>query len=277
MHRLFLFSFFTLALAGLTSCGNSYNKASRALANQKSLDDFAFLVSNHPELGEATLEEIKTSAQAKAASTESTKSTNDIHFAIPASPEDSSVINPEIAKQAQSLIDDILDNFDFATQLSVTFKVTGIFLNMQKERLEQLESQANSFGDKGAGNFSKFDDQQAAKDMSCEAFMENPFTKIPKEKYDFVSKQNRERIKKTLSGCPKLVAQKFIQCIGDFNVITSLVDQYATCDLKSIDELNELLDKKTDGKFQQKGQAVQECLSVDFSSCGFELQKVSHN
>ena len=272
MCRVFLFIILSLKLVGLSSCGGPQNSDSVKLANQKSLDDLAFLVSTNPELSGASLQEIKSSAEKSSSHTSTTK---DINFVVDAPAVDNSkAIKPEVAQKAQSLIDDILDQFDFATELTATFKITGIFLTMQKERLKQFEAYAESLGTKGEGGFSKFDPNSAPKDISCEAFMDNPFTKIPKEKYDQLARVNRELIKKTISGCPNLVAEQFIQCIGDFNQIISAVNQHATCDIKSLDELEQVLDRNMNGKYHEKNNALKECLSVQFAGCGFNAQKI---
>jgi hypothetical protein len=270
MRRLFLLSILSLKIFGLSNCSGASHTSPQQLANQKSLDDLALLVSNNPELSEASLQEIKNNAEKPHALTP-----RDINFALDTQ-EHETHIKPEVAKKAQILIDDILDQFDFATELSAGFKIMGIVINMQKERLKQFEAYAKSLDMKGDDGMSKFDPNAAPKNISCEAFMANPFTKIPKEKYDEMALANRELIKKTLSGCPSLITEKFIQCTGTFNNITSLVNQYATCDLENMDELEQLLDHHMGGLYQEKKKALFDCLNVQFSSCGFEMKKISN-
>lgn len=278
MRQLFLPFSLGLMLFGLSNCGGpvgSHNKAVE-LANQKSVDDLALLISNHPELSQANLQEVKNAAKNIVS-----ENTSEISYALdnPSAEKNSVALKPEVAKKAQNLIDDILDQFDFAKELSARFKLMGILINIQNERLKQFEAHAKSFGSKGEGDssMSKFDPNFAPKEMSCEAFLANPFIKIPKETYDQVARANKELIKKTISGCPNLVTEKFVQCISDFNHITGLVDQHASCELKSIEELEQVLDKNMEGKYQQKSEALKDCLSVQFAGCGFEIQKVPQN
>ena len=270
MSRLVLVSLLGLLFTVLSGCGQG---GSSSMPNQKSIDDLALLIQNHPEFAEANLQEIKFAATQNS---KPNQTTPDMNFATEAStPDTPTVLDQAVAKEAQNLIDSILDQIDLWAQIKAGFKLIGIVLNQQKEELKQFETLDDKFGGE---KFSSVDKGSMPKELSCEEFVENPFVKISKEKYDYVTELNKKFIKEKLSGCPNILTQKFLQCMTNFNTAISLINDHATCDINNLDDLDKIIQEKTNINFKQLDEMSKECLNTDFTGCGFKFeQPKAHN
>src|SRR5579871_6083253 len=150
-------------------CGDGGRGLSHPSANQGSVDNLSSLFGSHPELSDATLSNIKDAAtrvharrhSSRVSSTsrsrplaprdrDSASKTPD-ESSAPAAASDAGskaapVLDSAVAKKAQDLIDDILDNMDFQAQFDGIMKLMGMRVNEELAMLEMMKS--SSFGKK---------------------------------------------------------------------------------------------------------------------------------
>lgn len=261
----------SLTLNFLGGCGNNEERQG-ATANQASVGDLALLLADHPEISAASLHDIKVSSQKK-------KNQDDLSFALStdlASKPSAADLNPELAKKAQDLVDEILDEFAFEAQISMFQKLAGIMINESKEMIKNFKTQFKEMEkNKDFSGPSKFDADLPEKEISCEDIVNNPYLKISKAEYERVNKANKKLIKEALSGCPKLATGKFLGCTKNFNTITTMINQHATCAMKSYEELQKSIDKTMDGKFAALDESVAKCMTEDFAKCNYKQEQPS--
>lgn len=287
---------FLIPVVMVFGCSDESDQPSKAStynrSNQKSVDNLSALFVEHPEVAKASLKDIKESAARSKGGEESARgilmnaesfsvlghgynatSLEDVRRSTASQPllAQPVELDPDVAKKTQDLIEKALDEFDFQVQIEASFKIVGIVLNMQKEMFRSFESGMKELEavHKDSGFASTMPEGAAPKELSCKEFIENPFMTKDKEKYDKATVANKALIKNTLSGCPKIKAGDFLQCIQDFNRFFSLVNEHASCDMKSLKDLDDKLNEATDGKMDDLGKSVSSCMEKQFGSCGF--------
>ncbi|MCA9507991.1 MAG: hypothetical protein KC505_06180 [Myxococcales bacterium] len=296
------------------ACGDtaSSSENARVASNQATVESLSLLMQNNPQLSKATLKEIKDTAQnisvhgglarytMKNVSAGNMSSFNELPAELPPAElseakvnDTASVIDPEVAKEAQSLIDKALDEFDFMNSVEAGFKLQGIAFNAAKKAMNKFKDMKNGldFGDKGDFfgekmgskiNGQAFDKGNLTGEKqipSCQEFMENPYMKFSKGLIEQVIKTNKENIKKNLSGCAEIRGSEFVQCLSDYNSFMTLINQNASCEIEDIDALFNVLNEKTQGKFEEQEQQLAKCMGEHFKACGFieEAIKESDN
>jgi hypothetical protein len=189
-------------------------------------------------------------------------------------------LDPKLANQAQTLIDDTLKNFDFQLQIDASFKVGGIILNMQNA--------APNPNNKPLGLTSMFDDtfsgatnpntgneglpNKTHPDINCETFVKNPITEDQKGLMAQALKDSQALLMSTISGCQSIKASEFVQCVKDYAQFFTLINEHATCDIKSLEALEKAVDQASGGNFHELGNSVTACMDKQFKECGFAPQ-----
>jgi hypothetical protein len=282
-------------------CGGDRLSSNSPATNQTAVDNLSALVSAHPELGRAKLSQIKEASHVIKGSvahqandsggdknaqyenglplylsvkpTEPVAAAPDTNDKATNEPQ-ANDLDPNLAAKAQDLIEEALDKFDFQKDMNALIKVVGITMNEVKEQMKHAQAIEKSFS--GAkGDFpggSKFDVEM--KELSCEEIVNNPFTQVPKSVFEQVEAQNREQIKATLAGCPKISAGEFVQCVKDFNETASLVNDYATCEVQSISDLENVIAKATGKSLLKTVGSMENCMKKYFGGCGFTKKEV---
>lgn len=184
-------------------------------------------------------------------------------------------LDAEVASKAQQLIDTILDKFDFQRDINAWLKLTGIEINYYKKMMKEMQEWAKEVEKaKGGGLSDKFSGDLASKEMSCEEIVNNPFAKMPKSMFEEAERINKARIKETLSGCPKLLGGKFVECMDNYNKIMTLINDYASCEMTGTNDLAKTIKEQTGEDFNQLDQSVGHCLIQEFANCGFSMKRV---
>ncbi len=234
-------------------------------SNQKDVENLQGLMKEHPELSRASLKEIKNAALG----------TGNLHpdfrMAYSASADSEGGLDPELAKKAQMLVDNILDNFDMMAQIRGSIKIMGIVMNMNAETLAKMNkgpASKKDFSPKSKmDSEDNFSEEKAM--PSCQQFVDQTLNELPKEQTQGL----HDLLKSTLSGCAKIRGEVFVQCIDNWNRMFSIVDQYATCSMNNFDELTKIHEQEVGKSFEEINKFTMDCIEKEFSQCGFKMSE----
>jgi hypothetical protein len=253
----------------LSGCGeNPISSNKYKSANHEKVNDLAKLITSHPEIGRASLLQIKSASgektQLQGVALFSTVSEKDQELA----PADAvqKPIDPKIASEADILISDILQAYDFKGEFESILKIIAIQMNANNKMFEHAKKQDPE-------KFRGFDESKL---MTCEKFLDNPFMKISKEQFNSAMKANLVNLKDSLEDCPKIKSAEFLSCTQSFNESIALINEHANCSVQSINELNEILVSKTGKNIFNILKTIDECKNKHFKSCGFSEEKMDN-
>lgn len=250
--------------------------SSLSVADEQSVKDLSYLMSKHPELSSASLKEIKNAASG----VKDASGVFDLNYAAK-NDQGENTLNREVAKKAQDLIDKILEEYNLKAQFNSDIKIMGIFINMQRETMEQIEKELNEANEKmpsdlkGATSFKS--DNGKVSMPTCEEIIENPFGNMPAEEIEKMFNLAHEQLKSTISGCAKIQGQPFVKCMEYFNKMTALVNKHASCNMQSFEELAKIAENEFNMSFYEIKSQSNDCLKKQFSQCGYEMKKVEQS
>lgn len=271
-----------LFLITLIGCGPEGSE------NQASLLDLEDLMEKNPELKKASLQQIKTAAKVskvklQALALQTTSSAEANNLAKPETTEPTTVtLDPEVAKKAQSLIDDVLDKYSVKKEFDAGIKVFAIFMKTQKAQMDVMKDLQSAIKNKKSAKFqkndkfdgldNKWDDENNPFNMKCEDVITGNFAGVPVNKIGDLLEANKTEIKKHLSGCAKIHGEKFVRCITQLNTMTNIINENVTCDVKDLNEMQSLIEDKSQMSFTELQDQRVECEGL-FKKCGYIAKK----
>ncbi|HEV3252066.1 MAG TPA: hypothetical protein VGZ71_13995, partial [Puia sp.] len=254
-----------LVTAMLAGCGKKPSKTS--VVNQATINSLSALMVANPEFATATLKDIKDAAGIPNVINDPLK----MDPMLATAPTENAAIptlKPEVAKEAQALIDKILNEFDMEAQLDAEFRVLGIVINMQRNLMKEMENRKDSGPiptnaklleyDSSYGN-AKFENMP-----TCEQIIDKPFGEMPKDQIDEIIRKNSQDLKEHLSGCAKIEGKPFTDCIDGFNKMAAVVNEHATCSMQNLDELTEMAEQEFGKSFNAIQNTAIDCFNNQF-------------
>lgn len=266
----------TLPLLGLllviSSCGNSPDIA---------LSNLEKLMEENPELKKATLHQIKQTAQSQSARIKSSKlqlltddSASDDNLAFDVkknigtkekAPKDS-VLKPEIAKNAQELIEEILDNYRVKDEFNASLKILGLMVKTTQARLGTLALDDNEFVKEKLRGLDS--DKKHPLNLKCEDIVAGRLPGFPADEIKQALDDNRAQVKAALSGCAKIQGEKFVSCLSIRNDLLKVVNENVGCDLNDLGQMQKKIEAHIKSSYTELKNKDQECRAI-FANCGY--------
>ncbi len=254
------------------SCGKEPSSEAKLLksmpANQKDVENLKTMMNEHPELSRASLMEIKNASLGPA------NLGPDFQLAVAPMAGGETKIDPELAQEAQALVDKILDGFDMEAQMNGAIKLAGIGMNMMGGMMGDMMNgldTSKSPKDSPKSMVAPSLPPEMNKEMAiptCQQFVDQTMSAMPKEKV----KATHSMLKSTLSGCAKIQGEVFVQCIADLNKMFSIINEHATCDMKDFDQLTKISEREFNMSFDDINKSTEACMKNQFSQCGFSSE-----
>lgn len=287
--KIFLASLLAISLG----CGQSPKEKGAQLAsesaNHQSLMDLNALMKENPKLAQANLKEIKDAASGHNHSHHHL----DMQFAVmpeeikaedAAHEEHEHGLDAHVAKEAQDLIDKILNDFDMKAHMESGLKIAGLAMKDMKKQIEEMHKLSMGKGmpmakDMGMGKTMELPKSMAMDDKmkdfpSCEDVQSLNFKGMNEAKFDEAMKANQSSIKEHISGCAKIIGKDFVDCLEKSNQMVKHINQYATCSLDGIEGFVKLVNSEEKIDFNKLGMEVSQCMEKDFSECGYKAKSV---
>lgn len=265
----------------INGCGNSHDDQTSATIG--SLEE---LMNKNPELKKATLHQIKMAAEpqkarklARSVAYLTDDSAKEGDLAFEQSKNNSAetkvhkalkevALSEDLAKAAQKLIDEILDEYNVKNDFDAGLKVFAIFMKTQKAKMEEIRSLAAAKGDFVEFKADKWSDENNPFNATCEDMMAGNFASVALYKIGNMLDANKLNIKKSLSGCAKIHGEKFIDCMKLSMKMTNTINDNVTCELNDVYEMQSLIEQKSQMSFAELQDPKDECEDM-FKKCGY--------